>query len=223
MVLEIIIAIVESHFFKIFIILLVCGIVGGLANYDISTDHSKSYSKTKLSSVILGIVAAFTVPLFLKMISSDILIKSQKEPTEFFVIIGFALIASVFSRNFLSTIYDRLMQRVDKLEKRMEDVTDEPNYPEEGEISKTHFKDEGLTEEELKIMIKMASSKYPSRSLDGLKRDTGIERGKINETFNVLMEKGLVEQSLNSNQELRWYLSSKGRSVLAKLSKQVNA
>ena len=54
----------------------------------------------------------------------------------------------------------------------------------------------------------MASSPYPSRSISGLKRDTGgIPKNKINEILVSLTVKNYVEKTEIAKNEFRWHLT----------------
>ena len=78
-------------------IMLLAGLLGGFASYHLNESDDKSTVK----SITLGIVAAMIVPVFLNMISSSLLVEAQKSVDKLFVFLGFCVLASVFSRNFL--------------------------------------------------------------------------------------------------------------------------
>ena len=104
-------------------IILITGLLGGWASHlSISLTESQSNwpedaSRTQknrrvprcLAHLVLGVVAAFTVPLFLSLIRSDlmtnILVQSiSKEYSDFFILGGFCLIAGFSSRTFVDSL-----------------------------------------------------------------------------------------------------------------------
>ena len=60
----------SSHVKTIFIIILVAGLLGGLGNYFIL--NLKPDNHNIIRSIILGVIAAAVLPLFLRLISSNI-------------------------------------------------------------------------------------------------------------------------------------------------------
>lgn len=94
------------------------GAFGGYLNYlnDFDTlDNEKKIKKDKFKYVLLGIGAAFLIPLFLKMISSNIISSSQS--IDYLVFAGFCLVAAIFSRRFISTIGDRILEAANRAER----------------------------------------------------------------------------------------------------------
>ncbi|MFM2340697.1 MAG: hypothetical protein RLZZ592_350 [Pseudomonadota bacterium] len=65
--------------------------------------------------VLIGITAALMVPLFLTMISSDLilnLLRTPDNPSGLLNLAGFCLVAAVSSRGFISSLSDRLLREV---------------------------------------------------------------------------------------------------------------
>ena len=102
------------------IILALAGFFGGLANH-LTTYESRQANERSLrvraffTSVVLGLAASFMVPLFLSMISSNLIesISAPKAPTDFpaapaLVLMGFGLAASIFSRRFIELVSNRV-------------------------------------------------------------------------------------------------------------------
>ena len=205
----------------ILLLLLVCGVLGGFAGYLLSPrdEDTKKKPASLFTSIVVGIVAAFTTPLLLNMISSDLLIQWREQQEKLFVIAGMALVAAVFGRQFLRTMYDRLMQRVEVLQREVQRRNNEPDIPSE-DVSEDKLVKASITKQELAVMIKMADSRFPSRSLSGLRRDTRMNRTELKKELTNLVGKGFVEQHVNENRALRWYLSKAGCAVLATLANE---
>ena len=79
------------------------GTLGGLANYFMSEKAEGTAGTAMLKYVLLGIVAALTVPLFLNMISSDLLAVAKSRPNDLYVFGALCLAFVLFSRRFMGS------------------------------------------------------------------------------------------------------------------------
>ena len=127
-------------------IILMAGLFGGWASY-LSTSFSESRSlwpedaslaqkngraRLCLAHLVLGVVAAFTVPLFLSLIRSDlmtnIMVQSfSKEYSDLFDLGGFCLVAGFSSRSFV----DSLSAKVAALGQQVQRASDTAQHAEE--------------------------------------------------------------------------------------------
>lgn len=101
----------DNYMLLLFAVMVITGILGGLANYFMSEKGDGSNGKGIIKFALLGIVAALTVPLFLYMISSDLLSVAKSRPIDLFVFAGFCLVFVLFSRLFLEGAAAKLMQQ----------------------------------------------------------------------------------------------------------------
>lgn len=63
----------DNYFWLILLVIVICGVVGGIANVA-RVEHKEAITRRRwFSALSLGIVAAFVVPLFLNTISSNLL------------------------------------------------------------------------------------------------------------------------------------------------------
>jgi uncharacterized membrane protein YeaQ/YmgE (transglycosylase-associated protein family) len=204
----------------IFAVLLICGVIGGLAGYFFS--GRKEYGRTWYGSLLIGVVAAFITPLLLSMMSSDLLTAWESKPHLLFVLAGFALLAAVFGERFLANMYEKLMKQVWELRARVEDV-EEANEPSPPELEDrtgppaAKLAAENIDSAQYRIMEAMASSKYESRSFSGLRRSTGLKASEVNQQLTELIARGFVSQRQSKRGEVRWFLTGTGREALAKL------
>ena len=76
----------------ILLIMIAAGVLGGVANYFLSDRHNDTGHNDWGKYPILGVISALTVPLFLNMISSNLLEAARTRPVDFFVFAGFCLI-----------------------------------------------------------------------------------------------------------------------------------
>ena len=69
------------------------------------------------------------------------------------------------------------------------------------------------TELELKVLNAMVASRFVSRSISGVAKDTGLSKAVVQATYGALIAKGLLEQITNAEGGLRWRVTSLGRVV----------
>ena len=109
---------IDSHFAIIIGIIIFSGAFGGLLNYlhnfDMLEKDVKD-NKAKLKYILLGIGAALLVPAFLKMISSSI--ADNKDNNSYLVFAGFCLIAAIFSRRFINTVGEKILDAAKQAKK----------------------------------------------------------------------------------------------------------
>ncbi|WP_431245083.1 YEATS-associated helix-containing protein [Flavobacterium sp. P21] len=102
-------------------IMLLAGAFGGFLNYlnNFDTVEESKNSKLAISKYIfLGIGAAFLVPLFLKMIASNLItIVNKYDNCNYLIFTGFCLIAAIFSRKFITTLGEKILETAKRAEK----------------------------------------------------------------------------------------------------------
>lgn len=153
----------------VFAVMIIAGFYGGLVNYHLETDLK---SKSKKKSIVLGIGASLLVPLFLKVISSDIFkladFNNSNNPN-IFIFFGLCLFAAIASKRFISTLSEKLIRETqEELEKIQEDVkTSESKKKEDNRalnLVDRIFEDdldpdeEPVSKEKIKEIIKSTSS-----------------------------------------------------------------
>ncbi len=217
----------------IFIVMLVSGALGGVMNFFI-TDLQEEQKMPWWQHSIVGIGAAFMVPLFLNMISGnlidEVLGSKDNEPnySKLFVLAGFCLVAAVSARAFISSLSRRVLQEVRSAKATAEEAKEDaaeakavvaPFVEEEVAANQepTAKDDVELANDERAALRAMTSSGYSMRSITGIAKDSRLEKTQINQTISSLMSKGLVVQVTNPRNELRWYPTNLGRSAAAKL------
>ena len=105
----------DNYMLLLLAIMVVTGVLGGVANYFMREKDANVSAKDLVKYAVLGIVAALTVPLFLNMISSDLLAGAKSRPIELFVFAGFCLLFVLFSRRFVEGAAAKLLQHLDQL------------------------------------------------------------------------------------------------------------
>lgn len=98
-------------------VMLAAGAMGGLVNWFLS-DAPKAARLAWWKHIVIGVTASFMVPLFLSMISADLIDKIRGtggqpgNPVLLLNLAGFCLVASVSSRAFIGSLTERLMREV---------------------------------------------------------------------------------------------------------------
>ena len=108
---------VDNYMMLVLGIMIAAGILGGVANYFLAERHAEFAWRDLFKYSVLGVVAALMVPLFLNMISSNLLDLARTRPINLFVFAGFCLIAVIFSRRFLENLSAKLIQQVSQIRK----------------------------------------------------------------------------------------------------------
>lgn len=96
-----------KHLKSILIIIIVAGAIGGIGNYYMLPNGSHK-DFTMLRSIVLGIIAAGVLPLFLKLISSNLLDFKEQPYKNYIILISFSLLTGVFADVFLQGVYRKV-------------------------------------------------------------------------------------------------------------------
>ncbi len=207
--------------FLILGIMIGSGILGGLVNFFLSENHKPPVWKALLGYCLLGIVAALTVPLFLNMISSNLLSVAQKKPVNLFIFNGICLLFAMFSCRLKENVFNKRFQATGSIpgDHGNADPVETDHDLNIGcrKVSKDRLRRAGISESELKILQVMARGAHVHRSLVGLLKDPELDKEPVNETLSSVMAKGLVEQRLNKENKLRLYLTPKAKQILDKV------
>ncbi|WP_345872244.1 YEATS-associated helix-containing protein [Shewanella algae] len=223
-----------THEIIIALIMIITGAVGGAANF-LSDDNLKFECRTIAKSLVLGISASVMVPLFLSMISSNLLVESSTSAESYFVLAGFCMVASIFSRSFIdgvsSKVLNDLQKKTDNIDKKVENYEEHVKplieRSEEPEIESNEIYDlrvrevaPSLKELDLKIISAIDESKYTIRTAGGIAQQLGMvpnSRETVRQRLRALSDMGVVSE-LNGldpkSSKPRWYLTNLGRAAL---------
>mgnify|MGYP001465356248 CR=1 FL=1 len=109
-----------DYVLQISLVMLVSGFVGGLINF-ILAGPEQDRVLPWWKHVVVGIGASFLVPLFLQMISSDLISRisgadgKKSDASALLVLTGFCLVASISARGFISSMSKRLLQELERV------------------------------------------------------------------------------------------------------------
>ena len=216
----------DSYMLVILLIMVAAGILGGVANNYLSDRHPEAGRREWGKYLTLGVIAALTVPLFLNMISSNLLEAPRTRPVDFFVFGGFCLIYVVASRRVFENVAQRLLRQVDlvkgdmaKLKAQIPEVAPReesgaaepatPAAPARAEPAK-----EALAYNDIEILRALAAESYVYGNLAGLTDTTGLAREIVSTRLTVLKNLGIIETRINEKNVLLWYVSPKGKQML---------
>lgn len=193
-----------------------------------------------IRSLVVGIGASFLVPLFLNMISSN-LIDSIRENSntsgdmsKVLIFAGFCIVAAISSTAFIHTLSDRILaeakdarkvaerakaeaieakEEILEVQTSIDSIVRKETEEEPFEKASSLGVDDHLSDAEIKVLDAFLQSHYAHRSISGLAQNTGIDRKEISNILSNLVTKGLVGRSTSDN-GIRWYITEQGRALL---------
>ena len=219
----------DSYMLVVFLIMIAAGVLGGIANYFLSDRQNDSVRGDWGKFLILGVIAALTVPLFLNMISSNLLEAARTRPVDFFVFAGFCLIYVVTSRRFFENVANKLMNQMDQVRREMgqmkqqrQDAPILPVAPREESAPapemlappKSEVIKESLSYNDIEILRALAEDSYVYGNLVGLTDKTGLARDLVSTRLTVMKNLGVIETRINDKNVLHWYVSPRGKQML---------
>jgi hypothetical protein len=209
------------------IVIVVAGIFGGLVNFYLAKPDDIP-APTKARSMVVGMAASLLVPLFLNMISSNLidLIKSG-DNSKLLVLLGFCLVAAISSTSFIRTISDRVLNEAKQAnaaaQKATAQVSQVQPYIDLIVAKETESEEnadparvmlEPQTNEE-KLLKTLAEGRWALRTQSGLANETKLDTGEVARLLHDLGQRGLVDKKLIRN-GTRWFITDEGRIELAR-------
>jgi hypothetical protein len=198
----------DSYMVAILGIMLSMGVLAGIANFFLSDPENKGSAREFIKYLVLGIVAALTVPLFLNMTSSNLLEFGRSRPNALFVFGGFCLIYVLLSRRIFESIALKLLQLG---QKRVESVGATPRTAED-------FFRAGFSGTDLEIMRAVSQGGSVYENLSELANETMPSKEFVNDRLVLLRQLGLLELRANEKNILHMCLSSAGSQLLSEVS-----
>src|SRR5262247_1390247 len=95
---------------RLVLVMIGAGVLGGFINYYLNR-HDQTCKHTAREYVVIGVGAALLVPLFLNMISSNLLERSETDTKALLVILGFCLVGAISSKAFIQTLSDQILKK----------------------------------------------------------------------------------------------------------------
>lgn len=216
-------ATLDSYMLIVLTVMVVAGALGGLANYFLRDRQVESGPRDWVKYPLLGVVAALTVPLFLNMISSNLLEAARTRPVDIFVFAGFCLIYVVASRRLFENAANRLLGQMDQVKRDMgalrqrQDAPREEAAPAADAAAKAEPPKEALTYNDVELLRAIAGESYVYGNLAGLTEKTGLGRDLVSSRLSVLKNLGVIETRINDKNVLHWFVSPRGKQMLGEI------
>lgn len=207
-----------NYFIKIIIIMLLVGMFGGIVNYLLkgSKKDDAMLCRDLVKSIFVGIGASFLVPLFLNMISSDIIEQAKTNDQMLLVFIGFCLIASVSSKSFINSMSDKILKelsnKINDVEENIKPIIHN-SYEPISDYNKMRGIYDLLESTEIKILESIENSKYVYRTINALVKELQEEEETVRSNIQSLIEKGLIKSKLIKNTDM-YYITMKGKDMI---------
>lgn len=217
-----------NHIFILIAVMLLAGVFGGLVNYYMHGQHDPD-STSLPRCLVVGVGAAFLVPVILDLVNSELVIESQGDPSRLLIFTGFCLIASIVSRFFIVNISDRILSEAHSAKERSESLQHDlrliqrelmPLIDTETEQDANKEDNEGplSPDDELdvtstNVLKTLGSGRYIFRSLAGLCLETNTDENTMLKTLNVMVSRSLAGK-VSGKKGMRWHITEKGRRVL---------
>jgi len=203
-------------------VMLVAGVFGGLVNFYLLNQNNRD-TTAMLRSVVVGVGAAFLVPVVLDLVGSSIVSQSQNDPGQLLIYTGLCLIAAIASRVVVTNKLDRTLQAADSAKSDVEDLRVQvkqlqqlilPLIETETEMDLVREEEQELLDSldvaSTQVLKALGTGRYIFRTQDSLLKELDLDDNDIIKSLNVLMTKGLASK-VSSNWGLRWHLTERGR------------
>lgn len=217
-----------NHIFILAAVMSIAGVFGGLINYYQLTQEREDEAALP-RCIVLGIGAAFLVPVILFFVQSDLILEIQEDPSRLLIYTGFCLIVAIASRLVLTSTPKRILRESHVARTQVEAMQHELRVMQEELLPLLDTETEQDTDaddnagpidpnEELdiaasKVLKTLGVGRHIYRSMAGLCREAGADETTIQKSLNVLVSRQLAGK-LNTRKGVRWYLNEKGRRAL---------
>ncbi len=193
----------------------------------LSDDDSQHLAKC----LVLGVAAAFVVPLFLQTIQSELLLKSAQSNSALLTFGGLCLLAAFSSKPFLDSMAKKALKearesndKAKELEAEVDDVRSEVDAVAakntdteieqasvESEPSTSAVKVDSKCFEVLKALI---SDHWTFRTVAGLAKETKLTEPEVTGCLSWLKQSALANQRGQSS-GATWYATRRGRILIS--------
>lgn len=223
-------AVIDGHLVIILGIMVASGLLGGIANFFLNERDSNTPWGTAGRYMVLGVVAALTVPLFLNMMSSHLLAATRLKSSELLVFAGFCLLYVVVSRRFFENIAAHLMRQVEQVRQEVKHLQysgeraplpaahrtapETEAAPEPTTASIVELPRNSVSFGDIELMRVVAEGNAIYGVNTGLAAKTTLSNDQVAARLAVLKGMGLIESKKDERNVVRWYLTPKGKSLI---------
>ncbi len=206
-------------------VILAAGAFGGLVNFYLSKSDDVP-PPTRVRSIIVGIAASFLVPLFLNMISSNLVdVVKGGDSSKLLILLGFCLVAAISSTSFIRTISDRVLTEAKQAKDAAREASAQVAQVQEDIqpiVAKETEQDEAVAmadssastpTNEDKVLRALAGGRWALRSQSGLAKESQLDAGEVARLLHDLGQRSLVDKRTTKN-GTRWFITEQGRLAL---------
>lgn len=213
-----------THFQIIILIIACAGILGGVTNFFLvyKIDFTpKECWILFFKSFLVSLCASITVPLFLQIISNNLLDNSNVVDypiKNYFILAGFCVLASFFSKRFLEDLYDRIRKvedKVDIADKKVDQL--DANSQEKDKIDDlvnnpviiSSLTPKYSPEQYKSVIEAILDSKYTYRTLSGIMKSLKVPltQDQVLEILEILKTKDTVRSKFGKSGYELWKVS----------------
>lgn len=225
--------ILDNPSIKIIIIIFICGLIGGIGNSLREVNYDRA---GLLKNIFLGVIASITVPLFLNLVSSDILKAIYKNEAQniinYLIFSGFCIIASFSSLNFLNTISGKVLQNLKEEIKELK--TDNVSLKETNQrldnnitalapissenktLSNTQDIERFKNPSFIEIMSSIQNVDNKFKPLNDVKIEVQQNNSDIDKKIEILKENNLIKEIVSGEGEKAVALTEEAENILSK-------
>jgi hypothetical protein len=213
------------------------GLLGGFTNYFLVREKEQTKEQRTIlfwQSMFVSFSASVTVPLFLQILSNNIL--DTHDFKSILVFASFCVLAAFFSRRFLDDVYAKIAKKVEenvgkKLETKVEDIKQQgqaklnnierkvddleesvQTFDDKDEISQDNLVQTVIDSTKLdqtkikKVLQAFASNEYTFRTLKGVASNVAESEDNVQKIFDFLENAGLLQLRVRRGQSYYKYL-----------------
>jgi len=196
----------EYNIYILFIFMVLTGTICGLTLF---LREQKQNIKTFLINIFYSIIATLTVPLFLNLISSELVKtilegKSVYKP-QLLVYIGFCALAALYSKSFLEKMYSKISEDLNKAKEQIEETRNDVESLQDALVEKErniditvedingfNKKEEEIFKKILLLMKAIYNSTFKYRTLHSLSKEIEIPEDEIITIFAKMKKLRLI-------------------------------
>lgn len=216
----------DAHMLYVLIIMLLAGILGGYANYFLREGAAGAEPADWIKYPVLGVVVALTAPLFLNMISSNLVDAARTRASDYLVLGGFCLVYVVASRRLVENAANRVLSQVEAVKRELArmrqsattaPILQRPADPPVDAQARNEPPRENLTHVDVELLRVIGEESIVYGNLAALSERTGVPRELVGQRLAILKSWGVIESRISDKNMLHWAVAPKGRQMLLDL------
>ena len=221
---------------SIILVMLSAGLFGGYAGFLLGPSNPASETSAeelewlRKRSMVAGVVASFTVPLFLSLAGAasgadqqlvDRLVGSNIDYGAWLILLGFCLVAAVSAPNFISAVSDRILRDVQREAReaaaKADSARQEVEELENEIVNAARVQFRPISDDANSVLRGIYTSAESRPSLDEISRvQSDLAPEQLESALEELEKQGLVRSKHYDNTK-RWRVRTAGKAYLGTL------